>query len=84
MDGDAEAGRLQGRVELAVLHQLDGFGEGQVLDLAEILVGDARPPCRMARALSSVPDFGAPTERRLPLRSASVLMPDSFDATTWM
>ena len=30
---------------------------------------------RMARALSSVPDFGAPTERLLPLRSASVLMP---------
>ena len=39
--GDAEAGRLQGRVELAVLHQLDRLGEGQVLDLAEILVGQA-------------------------------------------
>jgi hypothetical protein len=29
----------------------------------------------MARELSSVPDLGAPTERLLPLRSASVLMP---------
>ena len=28
--------------------------------------------------MSSVPDFGAPTERRLPFRSASVLMPDSL------
>ena len=36
--GDAEAGRLQGRVELAVLDQLDRLGEGQIFDLAEILV----------------------------------------------
>ena len=39
IDGDAEPGRLQGRVELAVLHQFDRFAEGQILDLAEILVG---------------------------------------------
>jgi hypothetical protein len=38
----------------------------------------------MARAFSSVPDFGAPTEMRLPLRSASVLMPESAAATIWM
>ena len=30
---------------------------------------------RIVRAFSSVPDFGAPTEIFLPLRSASVLMP---------
>jgi len=38
----------------------------------------------MARELSSVPDFGAPTERLLPLRSASVLMPLSAVATIWI
>ncbi len=32
----------------------------------------------MARALSSVPEAGAPTDRLLPLRSASDLMPDSW------
>jgi len=39
---------------------------------------------RIARAFSSVPDFGAPTEIDLPLRSLSVLMPESFEATIWM
>ncbi|MCY1457277.1 hypothetical protein D9M71_745610 [compost metagenome] len=39
---------------------------------------------KIARALSSVPDFAAPTEIRLPLRSAKVLMPDSSLATIWM
>ena len=32
---------MQRRVELAVLHQVDGFGERQILDLAEVLVGHA-------------------------------------------
>ncbi len=39
--GDAEAGRLQRGVELAVLDQLDQLGEGQVLDLAEVVVAHA-------------------------------------------
>ena len=39
--GDAEAGRLQRGVELAVLDQLDRFGERQVLDLAEVVVAHA-------------------------------------------
>ena len=61
----------------------DRFGERQVLDLAEVVV--AMPAAlRMARALSSVPDFGAPTDRRLPFRSSSVLMPESAVATIWM
>jgi hypothetical protein len=38
----------------------------------------------MAREFSSVPDFGAPTDRLLPFRSASVLMPLSAVATIWM
>lgn len=37
----AEASRLQCRVELPVLHQIDGFGEGQIFDLAQVLVGQA-------------------------------------------
>jgi hypothetical protein len=41
-------------------------------------------PLKMSRALSSVPDFGAPTATRLPLRSARVLMPESALATIWM
>ena len=57
--------------------------EGQVLDLVEILVRHAGG-AKDARALSSVPDFGAPTEMRLPFRSASVLMPESTLATIWM
>ena len=39
---------------------------------------------KIARAFSSVPEAGAPTERLLPLRSASVLMPESWLATIWM
>jgi hypothetical protein len=39
---------------------------------------------KMARALSSVPDAGAPTERLRPLRSSSDLMPLSWLATIWM
>ena len=40
--GHAQAGRLQGGVELAVLDQLDRFAEGQVLDLGQVLVCQAR------------------------------------------
>ena len=36
---------------------------------------------KMARALSSVPDFGAPTDRLLPFRSSKEAMPDSLLAT---
>jgi len=39
---------------------------------------------KIARALSSVPDFGAPPAMRLPFRSSRVLMPDSALATIWM
>ena len=39
---------------------------------------------KMARAFSSVPDLAAPTDTRLPLRSARVLMPESSLATIWM
>ena len=39
--GNTKSGRLQGRVELAVLHEIDGFGEGQIFNPAEILVGEA-------------------------------------------
>ena len=39
--GDAKAGGLQRGVQLPVLHQFDGFGEGQIFDLAQIGIGDA-------------------------------------------
>ena len=32
---------MQGGVELAILHQIDRFAEGQIFDLAEILIGNA-------------------------------------------
>ena len=39
---------------------------------------------RMIRASTSVPDPGSSSDTRLPLRSASVLMPASALATIWM
>ena len=39
---------------------------------------------KIARALSSVPEAGAPTDRLLPFRSSSVSMPESWLATIWM
>src|ERR1700712_564885 len=45
---------------------------------------DMPAAARIARELSSVPDFGAPTDRLLPLRSASVLMPLSAGAAIWI
>jgi hypothetical protein len=83
IDGDAEAGRLQGGVELAVLHELDGFVEGQVLDLAEVLVGQAgaledRAGVELRAGLRRA------DREALALQVASVLMPESLEATTWM
>ena len=45
---------------------------------------DSPAALRMARALISVPERGAPTEMRLPLRSASVFTLASASATIWM
>ena len=45
---------------------------------------DSPAALMMARAFSSVPEPGAPTEMRLPLRSSSVCTPESALATIWM